>query len=101
MTKSPIINALAASLYIIIVALVMNFASSHFPQKNTFLAPIAVVSLFTLSAAVMAYIFLYQPIQLFMANKKDKAVTFFLQTLAVFACITVLIFALVFSGIIR
>ncbi len=101
MTKSSFLNALAAAAYIIFVGLVMNFASEHFPKKDNFVTPMAVVSLFTLSAAVMAYIFLYQPLQLFLGNKKEKAVKLFLNTVFIFAGITVLFFLILLSGVIK
>lgn len=101
MTKSPVLNALAAAVYIILIGLLMNFASTYFPKKDNFVTPMAVISLFTLSAAVMAYIFLYQPLQLFLTNKKEKAVKLFLQTVFVFAGITVVFFLILLSGVIK
>jgi hypothetical protein len=91
MTKNPIINALVASLYIFLIVAIMTFGTSRLANKpDTFLAPIAMVSLFTLSAAVMGYLFLYQPIQLYFDNKKKTAVKLFLQTVGVFGIITIL-----------
>lgn len=100
MTKNPILNALAAGGYIVMVALVMNFATKNLPREDTLLAPIAAVSLFTLSAAVMGYIFLYQPFVMYFDNKKKQAVTLFLQTVGVFGAITFLLLILLFSRII-
>jgi hypothetical protein len=57
---------------------------------------IALISLFTLSAAVMGYLFCYQPAQLYFEGKKKDAVRLFLQTVAVFALITVILFGLLF-----
>lgn len=99
MTKNPFLNAFAALGYIMVVTAVMNYGSSLTPQPNQMVAPIAFLSLFTLSAAVMAYIFGYQPIMLLIENKKKQAVQLFLQTLAVFGGITVLALVLVFSGL--
>ncbi|MDP3941639.1 MAG: hypothetical protein Q8Q49_05015 [bacterium] len=101
MLKTPLLNSLAAILYITLVATVMFYGTKHIPIPNSFLGPIAVVSLFTLSAAVMGYLFLYQPLQLYLGDKKQAAVQFFLQTVGIFAGITVLIFILLFSGVIR
>ena len=102
MTKNPLINALAATLYITGVALFMFYGIEHGGgQANSVIVPIAVLSLFTLSASVMGYLFLYQPLQLYLDGKKKQAVNLFLQTVAVFAGITVLVFALLFSGIIK
>jgi hypothetical protein len=99
MTKNPIINALAALAYIIIVALTMHYGSKYGgPGEDTLLAPIALISLFTLSAAVMGYIFLGQPVQLYLDNKKKEAVTLFVHTVAVFAGFTALALLVLFLG---
>ncbi|MBI3342471.1 hypothetical protein HY024_05095 [Candidatus Curtissbacteria bacterium] len=101
MTRNPFINAFAATFYITIVASVMFYGTEHNHPNNTIIVPIAVLSLFTLSAAVMAYLFLYQPLQLYLDGKKKNAVNFFLQTIAAFGGITILVFALLFSGVFR
>jgi hypothetical protein len=100
MTRNPILNALAASLYIVVVGLVMFYGPRMAGRANTpsVIVPIAVISLFTLSAAVMGYVFLYQPLQLFLEGDKRSAVSLFLRTVAVFAGITLLLLAALFSG---
>lgn len=100
MSKNPIINGIAALVYILFIVLVMNFGMKITPHPNTFIAPLAVVSLFTLSAAVMGYLFCYTPLQLYFDGKKKQAVRLFLQTVVVFGCITACILGLLFSGII-
>lgn len=99
MTKNPYLNALTAILYIIGVASVMFYAGNSAPGPDTVIAPIALVSLLTLSVAVMAYLFFYQPLQLFIEGKKKVALDLFAKTVAVFASITVVIFAIFFSGV--
>lgn len=99
MSKKPIINGLCALAYIVLVASTMSFGTKAMPRSNTFIAPVAVISLFTLSAAVMGYIFCYQPVQLYFGGKKKQAVQLFLQTVAVFACLTILMLTLLFSGV--
>ena len=101
MTKNPFINALTATLYISCIAVFMFYVTKTFPQKDTVLAPIAMISLFTLSAAIMGFVFLYQPLQLLLDGHKKKAVDLFLQTVAVFAGITVLVFILIFFGVLK
>lgn len=90
MTRNPIINSLVASLYIFTITGLMNWGTSMVSPKDSFIAPVAMISLFTLSAAVMGYLFLYQPIQLYFDNKKKDAVKLFLQTVGVFGIITLL-----------
>jgi len=56
MSKNPLINALSASGYIILVVSIMTFVSQT--QKNkpdTFFAPIVFLSLLTLSVSVIMY----------------------------------------------
>ena len=99
MSKNPFVNGVAASAYIMLVAWVMTVVSKMAPVPNTFLAPVAFLSMFTLSAAIMAYIFCYQPIQLYFDGKKKLAINLFMQTIAVFAGITLIIFVVMLSGI--
>lgn len=99
MTKNPLINAFAASGYIVLVVSIMNYLSARLKDTpDKVLAPIAALSLFTLSAAVMGYIFGSQPLQLYFEGKKKEAVDLFLKTVGVFAVITALILTTVASG---
>lgn len=98
MTKNPLINALAAIVYIILVASVMFYGTKNIGPSNSIIAPIAVVSLFTLSAAVMGYLFCYQPGMLYFDGKKKEAIRLFLQTVGVFGVITVVVLLLLFTG---
>jgi hypothetical protein len=95
-TKNPFINAFVAVLYIVLVASVMYYGPKLAGKQETIIVPIAMISLFTLSAAVMGYLFFYEPFQFFMSGEKRKAVNLFLQTVAVFACITVVAFTALF-----
>ncbi|HSX19007.1 MAG TPA: hypothetical protein VLE91_02615, partial [Candidatus Saccharimonadales bacterium] len=91
MTKNPILNALCALLYITLVACVMVYATEKTDPGKTVLVPIAVMSLFTLSASVMGYIFLYKPFQLYFDGKKKQAVNLVFQTIIAFAVITAIV----------
>ena len=97
MTQNPLINALAAAGYIVVVASVMYWGPRLAGERETILIPIAIISLFTLSAAVMGYLFLYQPLQLYFDGDKKGAANLFLQTVGVFGAITALIFLALFS----
>ncbi len=100
MTKNPFINALAAVLYIGLVAVVMQYGMQHTAGTVvSIIVPITVLSLFTLSAAVMGYLFLSQPLRLYLDGSKQQAVTLFLHTVAVFAGMTALVFFVMFFGI--
>jgi hypothetical protein len=101
MSKNPIINALSASAYIALVVTVMNFISRTQGDKpDTAFAPLVFLSLLTLSAVVMAHIFFYQPLQLFIEGKKKEATNLFIRTVGVFAIFTILVLILLFSGLI-
>jgi uncharacterized membrane protein YidH (DUF202 family) len=101
MSKNPIINALSAAGYIGIVVLVINLISqTHKNKPVTAFAPVVFLSLLTLSVTVMAFLFFYQPLQLFIEGKKKKAVNLFVKTVGVFAVFTALILILLFSGVI-
>ncbi len=91
MTKNPLINALAALLYISAVASFMFFGVEKVDAVPGLLVPIAMLSLFTLSAAVMGYIFLAQPLQMYIDGEKKGAVNLFVQTVACFAGLTILV----------
>jgi hypothetical protein len=100
MSKNPLINALSASVYIFLVVSVMTFVTQPLRHKpDTFFAPIAFLSVLTLSVAVMAFLFFYQPFQLFIDGKKKAAVNLFAKTVGIFAAITVVALILLFSGI--
>ena len=101
MTKNPLINALSASIYIIFMVTVMNFVTQPLKNKpDTFFAPVTVLFVLTLSVAVMAYLFFYQPLQLFIEGKRKKAVDLFIKTVGIFAVFTVMVLILLFSGLI-
>ena len=99
MSKTPLVNSVAALGYIALLVALMNFFSTFDSRPNTFLMPLMMISLFTLSAAVMGYLFCFQPVLLYFDGKKKQAVQLFLQTVLFFAVFTVAIAALTLSGI--
>lgn len=100
MSKNPLINALAASAYIFLVVSVMTFVTKPLQnQPDTFFAPITVLFVLTLSVAVMAFLFFYQPLLLFIDGKKKEAVNLFAKTVGIFAIITGVVLLLLYSGL--
>jgi len=97
--SSDVFNGLSAWIYIVTLAFVMYFGTKNLPKEDTILAPIAMISLFTLSAGVMGYIFGLQPIQLYLDGKKKEAVQLFLKTLMVFGLLTATMLILLFTGV--
>ncbi len=91
MTKNPFINALAATAYITVIASIPSFASKMNIPEGGIIIPIFFLSLFVLSAALMGYFFVYQPIVLLIEGKQKEAAGLFLKTIASFVCIIVAI----------
>lgn len=101
MTKNPILNALSASGYILLVVSAMTYLTQPLRNKpDTFFAPIVFLSVLTLSVTVMGFIFFYQPLQLFIEGKNKEAVELFAKTVGIFAVITLLTLILLSVGLI-
>lgn len=100
MTKNPFVNAFAATAYIVVIASVMFYGTQITGPVHSIIGPIAAVSLFTLSAAVMGYFFLYEPAQMFLDGKKKQGLNLFLQTVAVFGLVTAIALLLLFSKLV-
>jgi len=73
MIKNPFYNALVAIIYIVVVVFALNLIADK--KVNTdiaqYITPIMMLSMFTLSAAVIGYVFCYQPLRLYLDGKKD------------------------------
>lgn len=103
MSKNPLLNAFLSTLYVSGVASFMFYAPKYLGPEgkaDTVFAPIAMLSLFVLSAAIMGYLFLSQPAQLYLNGQRGEAVGLFLRTVAIFACFTLLAFLLLFFSLI-
>lgn len=87
-------NAVLAAAYISAVASLMFYGQRFAGEgPDSVIIPIAMISLFTLSAAVMGYLFFYQPAEHYFSGDKKGAFKLFVQTVGFFAIITVIIFA--------
>lgn len=96
MKWNPFTNAVAASAYIGAVALFMHFIESlRHDTPDTLVDGMGFISLFVFSAAVMAFLFFYQPAVRLIDGKKSEAVSYFLKTLGIFGLITVVVLTLV------
>ena len=97
MIKNPYLNAFMALGYIAGIILIISKTSSiaeHTP--DTILAPVTMLSLFVLSAAIMGILFVYEPARLFLENQKQQALSFLIRTVGTFACFVVILAALLF-----
>ena len=96
MLKKPSFRALAAVAYIILIVFGINRFSVLFPEETIFI-PMVMLSLFVLSAAVMAFLFFYEPFRLYIDGKKEDALKFFGKILGFFALFTVIFFVLILA----
>lgn len=96
MFKNPSLNSVYAEAYIIIVVSIMHLiARPDTPDK--FIDPIAALSLLVLSVAVMGYLFVGVPLELYLDGEKKRAVVFFMKTVTSFAAITAIALVIVSS----
>lgn len=91
MTRNPLLNALAALLYIIVVVSGLFYSPLFIQGEESILIPIGMLSLFVFSAAAMGYIFMYEPVRMFLEGEKQEGVNLFLKTLGAFAASVVVL----------
>mgnify|MGYP001491981020 CR=1 FL=1 len=99
MNKNPYLNALFALIYIVVIVLGITLVTETSINTGVgqYIVPIIMISLLTLSAAFMGYIFFFEPVKLYLDGKKKEAVSFFLKTIVTFAIlITILFFVNIF-----
>jgi len=90
--KNPLINASVALIYIVGIVLFVHLGlATVFRGPETFVIPMIMLSLFVLSAALMGYLFLGTPLQMYLDGQKQEAVRFFFQTVGIFAVLTVIL----------
>lgn len=94
--KKPFLYASVTALYIAALVCIATTVGSFMPQEDNILMPMTILGVFVVSAAVMGFLFLSEPLRLFMENKRHEALAFFAKTVGVFACFVVLAAILVF-----
>ncbi len=95
--KKPIVYSLVAIVYIVFLVSLVNFVSSFFEaEPDTILAPMLMLGLLVLSVAVMGFLFLSEPIRLYMEGQKREAFVMFGKIVGFFACFVALLSILVF-----
>ncbi len=96
MKWNPFLSAVAASAYIGAVVLFLHFITSiRHDTPDTYLDGLGFISLFVCSAAVMAFLFFYQPVLMIVERRTKEAVSYFLTTLAIFGVITIAVLVFV------
>lgn len=96
MTRNPLLNALAAAGYIGLVVAIMFLSGPDSNRGLAFIVPLAFISLFTLSVAVMGYIFFFKPFKLYFNGQEEEAVKLFIKTVLFFGIITAVIVTALF-----
>lgn len=96
MISNPLVHAFVAAGYISLIVSLLFYTEGLDASSLGIIAPITFLSLFVLSAALMGYCILYQPLRLLIEGKHAEATAFFFSTLASFALITLAIIATIF-----
>lgn len=98
--KLAAFHALGAAFYVLFVAHVMRFASSHAgPDGESVFPAIAFLMLFSFSAAVMGLLVFGRPIVWFVAGKKKEAIELAIATVAGFGLLTLIVLVSVFFAL--
>jgi hypothetical protein len=84
------IYSLGAAIYIGIVALILNNSERLFGKTTNYLAPVAFLLLFTLSALVVGALLLGKPVMLYFDNKKKDAVVWLMASIGWIALFTII-----------
>ncbi len=88
--KKPILYAFVATVYIVFIVSVINF-TKYLPPKETIIIPMVMLGLFVLSAAIMGFLFLSEPLKLYLDGQKHEALIFFGKIVGFFACFVILL----------
>lgn len=84
--KKPFLHALGAAGYIAFIGIGLHLTSTIKNGNDSILVPMAMLGLFVLSAAVMGFLFLSEPLQLLIEGKKKEAIMWFAKVVGFFAC---------------
>lgn len=92
------IDALATSLYIVLIVSFIYSLGNFFPgpDKKTILIPVAMLMLFVFSAAFTGFLVFGRPIMFYLDNKKKEALILMGYTLGILFIITIIAFIMLF-----
>lgn len=93
MTTNPFYNAILAMGYIAFLVSGVFYGSEYLEGvvQETILLPMGFLATFVLSAALMGYLFLYQPLLLILDGQREEGLKLFLKTVGAFAIATALV----------
>jgi len=83
-------NAVLTGLYVAAVAIFMTYAGKIVGQANSALGGIAILLLFTLSAAIVGTLILGKPLMMYLDGQKQEAIKTLLRTIFWLSVLTVL-----------
>ena len=97
--QRSLLNALGVTAYVGVVATIMQNGEKIFGNVNQSLAPIAILTLFVLSAAVTGGLVIGNPVLMYLNNQKSDAIKLFIYTLCwlALAVIILLIVSVLFK----
>ena len=83
---------MAAAGYIVFIVLILRGTNGFVlkSQMGMILIPMVVLSMLVLSAAIMGFLFLSEPLRLLIENKKREAFAFFAKVVGFFSCFLLL-----------
>jgi hypothetical protein len=87
-----LLHALGVVVYVVLVALLMTNAEKIFGGMNNIWGPVAMLLLFTVSAAITGLLVLGRPIYLFLNGNKKEGITFLFCTLGWLILLTIIVF---------
>jgi hypothetical protein len=102
--KKSFYNAICAFSYIsAAVFLLFRLQNPNVPDDKSIIVPMAILSLFVLSVAMMGYFFVWGPLELVIEGKKEESVKYFFTTIGIFVgmAFLVILYYLVVNNIIR
>lgn len=91
--KRALINSLSTFAYIVLIGIFFrNIEKINFGERDTVLAPIFMLMLFVLSAALTSSLVFGQPLFWYLDGKKKESLQLLASTLGIFFIITLTVF---------
>ncbi len=87
-----LLNAVGVAVYIIGISFILRNGDKIFGKMDNFLAPVAFLLLFVLSAAITGMLVLGRPLLLYFENRKSEAIKMFFYTIGWLFLITLVVF---------
>lgn len=94
--KTGLLQAIGVSLYCGIIGTVMQNGSKIFGESDTFLTPILVLTMFSVSVLTCALIVFKKPYELFFDGKKKEAINVVVYTAISLFSILLILFGTMF-----